>query len=111
MGPGHALDAVDEEDVVGVEDEVVNESRRVGNFGGVYDLAGQHPDAIDSHGMALGDSQATGEGEQRLGSVTGNLRKATDSSDTVGGHHLVALLHLGDLSLSLAASCVNDDDS
>jgi hypothetical protein len=39
MSPGDALDAVDEEDVVRVQNEIVNKSRGVAHLLGVSDLA------------------------------------------------------------------------
>jgi len=107
VSPGDALDAVDEEDVRSVQHEVVDESGGVGNFGG-DDLTGLDPGAVHSDGVALGDGQATREGEQALGSRASNLDHAADSGKAVSNGNLVTLADIFDASLD---SLVSNFDS
>jgi len=108
MTPSARFNTVDEENMVGIQDEVVDESRGISHFPSIRDLVGKHPLAVDSHGMFACDRQATREGDQTPGSITGNFKATSDSGATIGGRYLVSLLHLGDLSFSLTTGSICD---
>jgi len=66
VAPSDALDAVNEENVASIEDEVVYAAGWIRNFSCGILVNGKSPLAVDSDGMALSDRQPTGKDKQRL---------------------------------------------
>jgi len=78
MAPSDALNSVDKEHVVGVQDEVVHESCGVSNLSSSH-LVRQSPDALDSDRMAGCDRQPSLKRSQRFGRIASDLHEALDS--------------------------------
>ena len=76
--PGDALNSVDKEHVVGVQDKVVHESCGVSNLFSSH-LVRQSPDAFDSDRMAGCDRQSSLKRSQRFGRIASDLHEALDS--------------------------------